>query len=92
VLRCGALLAPHDEDEREAVARLAQNAAGNGVETVLQADGSLLVPGESVTDPVAYVHALAAHQQGPGRARAARGRGGRRQAAFSWSARGRRDS
>lgn len=59
VLRCGALLSPRDEDECSAVSRLAENAAGNGVEVVAQADGSLLVPDESVTDPVAYVHALA---------------------------------
>jgi glycerol-3-phosphate dehydrogenase len=59
LLRCGALLVAHDEDEREAVARLADNAAGNGVEAGLRPDGSLLVPGESVTDPVAFVAALA---------------------------------
>jgi glycerol-3-phosphate dehydrogenase len=57
--RCGALLEPRDEHEREVVLRLAENARGNGVEARLGADGSLSVPGESVTDPVAYVHALA---------------------------------
>lgn len=60
VLRCGALLAPHEEGERAAVAALAANAARNGVEATVQQDGSLLVPGEAVTDPVAYVYALAA--------------------------------
>ncbi len=59
-LRCGALLSPSSDDERAAVARLAENAAGNGVAAELREDGSLLVPGETVTDPVAYVEALAA--------------------------------
>lgn len=63
LLRCGALLSPRDADERAAVARLAANAAGNGVAAELREDGSLLVPGESVTDPVAYVHALATAAQ-----------------------------
>ncbi len=66
VLRCGALLTPRDADERDAVAGLAANAAGNGVEATLLVDGALLVPGESVTDPVAYVHALAAAAQAGG--------------------------
>jgi glycerol-3-phosphate dehydrogenase len=57
--RCGARLTPRDEQQRAAVARLADNARVNGVETVLEQDGSLLVPGEAVTDPVAFVHALA---------------------------------
>ncbi len=59
VWRCGARLTPGDADERDAVARLARNAAANGVETSLHADGSLTVPGESVTDPVAFTNALA---------------------------------
>lgn len=57
--RCGALLAPRGENEREAVRALAASAAVNGVQASLRADGSLEVPGETVTDPVAYVHALA---------------------------------
>ncbi|HEX3510697.1 MAG TPA: FAD-dependent oxidoreductase [Solirubrobacteraceae bacterium] len=60
VLRCGATLTPRDAGEREAAAALAANARRNGVEAALGADGSLRVPGESVTDPVAFVHALAA--------------------------------
>jgi glycerol-3-phosphate dehydrogenase len=63
VLRCGAVLAPRGEAERHAVAALAQNARENGVEARLLADGSLLVPGEAVTDPVAFVHALAGAAQ-----------------------------
>ena len=57
--RCGALLRPNDDDEREAVRLLAQNAAGNGVEAHLDEDGSLTVPGETVTDPVLFTQALA---------------------------------
>jgi glycerol-3-phosphate dehydrogenase len=60
VWRCGALLAPSDEAERAAVSRLAENAQINGVDVRLGADGALSVPGESVTDPVAFVEALAA--------------------------------
>jgi glycerol-3-phosphate dehydrogenase len=60
VWRCGALLAPRDADERTAVARLAENARANGVSAALDADGSLSVPGESLTDPVAFTRALAA--------------------------------
>src|ERR1700693_4645534 len=44
LLRCGALLRPRSDDERAAVARLAANAAANGVEAELRDDGSLLVP------------------------------------------------
>ncbi len=57
--RCGARLRPAAETEHAAVARLAANALLNGVECRLEPDGSLLVPGETVTDPVAFVHALA---------------------------------
>jgi glycerol-3-phosphate dehydrogenase len=60
VWRCGARLTPRSDGERAAVARLAENAAVNGVEARLDADGSLSVPGESVTDPVAFARALAA--------------------------------
>ena len=60
VWRCGARLQPRDEDERAAVARLAENARVNGVAAELEEDGALSVPGESVTDPVAFVQALAA--------------------------------
>jgi glycerol-3-phosphate dehydrogenase len=66
VWRCGARLAPRDEKERAAVARLAENAHANDVEVSLDKDGSLSVPGESVSDPVAYVHALAGAAQAGG--------------------------
>ena len=59
VLHTGAVLHPRDEEERQAVARLAGNAHANGVEVRLEADDLLVVPGESVTDPVAFTLALA---------------------------------
>ncbi len=59
VLRVGAALEPRDDNERDAVARLAASARTNGVEVELGANGALFVPGESVTDPVAYTTALA---------------------------------
>jgi glycerol-3-phosphate dehydrogenase len=66
VWRCGALLAPSGEEELAAVLRLAANARGNRVEAHLEEDGSLTVPGEAVTDPVAFVHALAGAAQAGG--------------------------
>jgi glycerol-3-phosphate dehydrogenase len=59
VLRCGALLRPAAESERAAVRALAENAARNGVSVELRDDGALAVPGEAVTDPIAYTRALA---------------------------------
>jgi glycerol-3-phosphate dehydrogenase len=59
VLRCGAVMRPGDEGQRAAVAALAENAGRNGVAVTLRDDGSLEVPGESVTDPVAFTLALA---------------------------------
>jgi glycerol-3-phosphate dehydrogenase len=58
VLRCGATLRPRDAGERAQVAALAGRAAANGVEVTLGA--TLEVPGEAVTDPVAFTRALAA--------------------------------
>jgi glycerol-3-phosphate dehydrogenase len=66
VWRCGARLAPGDEEERAAVSQLAENARNNDVEVQLDDDGSLTVPGESVSDPVAFVHALAGAAQAGG--------------------------
>jgi glycerol-3-phosphate dehydrogenase len=60
VVRCGALLEPHGDEEAQTVARVAAGARANGVEVHLRADGALEVPGESVTDPVAYTRALGA--------------------------------
>lgn len=56
VLRCGAVMAT----DHETVGPVARTAERNGVETAIDADGRLEIPGESVTDPVAYTLALAA--------------------------------
>jgi glycerol-3-phosphate dehydrogenase len=58
VRRCGALVPGSEE--------LVANAGRNGVEVSLRADGLLEVPGESVSDPVAYTLGLvaAAHRHG----------------------------
>jgi glycerol-3-phosphate dehydrogenase len=60
VIRCGALLTPRDEEQARTVAATAEGAARNGVPVSLHDDGSLGVPGESLTDPVLYTKALAA--------------------------------
>jgi glycerol-3-phosphate dehydrogenase len=57
--RCGARLSPRGAQEHAAVAQLLETAARNGVEVVLEGDGSLRVPGEAITDPVVFAHALA---------------------------------
>jgi glycerol-3-phosphate dehydrogenase len=59
VIRCGAELAPAGADETKTIAALAARAGQNGVEARLRDDGVLEVPGESVTDPVAFTRALA---------------------------------
>jgi glycerol-3-phosphate dehydrogenase len=58
LIRCGALLRPLEEEQRAQVAAIGATAATNRVEARLD-DGALEVPGESVTDPVAYTLALA---------------------------------
>jgi glycerol-3-phosphate dehydrogenase len=58
LIRCGALLRPTDEAQVGVVAALSEGARRNGVEVELADDGSLVVPGESVTDPAAYTHEL----------------------------------
>jgi glycerol-3-phosphate dehydrogenase len=60
VLRCGAVIRPRDREEAGTVAALRANADRNGVEVILGEDGALEVPGEAVTDPVAYTQGLAA--------------------------------
>jgi glycerol-3-phosphate dehydrogenase len=57
---CGALMLPRSPGDEAAIARLAENAARNGVEVELRDDGALAVPGESITDPTALTQALAA--------------------------------
>ena len=59
VLRCGALLEPRGPGDEAKIRALAAGAATNGVATALRDDGALVVPGEAVTDPVAYTLALA---------------------------------
>lgn len=66
VLRCGATLTPRGEAEWRAVASLAEGARVNAVEVVTRESGELEVPGETVTDPVAYTLALAAASGGAG--------------------------
>jgi glycerol-3-phosphate dehydrogenase len=66
LLRCGARLSPTDESERAAVRVLAENARVNGVQAQLEEDGALSVAGETLTDPVAFVGALAAAAQAGG--------------------------
>ena len=58
VMRCGALMRPLGDSQRGGIAGLAENARRNAVEATLHRDGSLVVPGESVTDPVAFTLAL----------------------------------
>ena len=52
VLRCGALM-------RRVPESLVANARRNGVPVALRDDGALVVPGESVTDPIAFTRGLA---------------------------------
>jgi glycerol-3-phosphate dehydrogenase len=59
VPRCGAMLRPRSGGDRAAVQALAANARLNGVDVRPDGDGALEVPGEAVTDPVAYTLALA---------------------------------
>jgi glycerol-3-phosphate dehydrogenase len=66
VIRCGAVLRPRSAGETETVAAVAANAQRNGVEASVGEDGALEVPGECVTDPVAYTEGLAAAAAGGG--------------------------
>jgi glycerol-3-phosphate dehydrogenase len=68
VLRCGAVMRPLAAGDRRAIARLAENARVNGVEATLGDDGSLAVPGEAATDPVAFTLGLVAAAQRHGAA------------------------
>jgi glycerol-3-phosphate dehydrogenase len=65
-LPCGAMLRPRDDRERATVREIAQRARANGVPVHARADGALEIPGEAVTDPVAFVHTLAGAAQGGG--------------------------
>jgi glycerol-3-phosphate dehydrogenase len=59
VRRCGAIVRGPDD-------RLVARARENGVEVTVRGDGALEVPGEAVTDPVAYTEALATAAQACG--------------------------
>jgi len=59
VVRCGALMRPVGEGDAAAIAHLTENALQNGVEVEL-GDEALEIPGESITDPVAFTLELAA--------------------------------
>jgi glycerol-3-phosphate dehydrogenase len=63
VLRCGAVIRPLDDSQRAAVAAIPAIARRNGVHVVERDDGALEIPGEAVTDPVAYTLALAAEAE-----------------------------
>jgi glycerol-3-phosphate dehydrogenase len=66
VLRCGAVLRPRSDEDAATIADLAAGAGANGVAVTVRDDGSLHVPGEAVTDPVAYTLALAAAAEAAG--------------------------
>ena len=66
VIRCGALMRPLASGDAEAIAALASNAMRNGVQATLRHDGALEVPGESITDPVAFTLALVASARAQG--------------------------
>jgi glycerol-3-phosphate dehydrogenase len=55
----GAVLAPRSDGDHAVVRELYDNACANGVAATLGEDGALWVPGEGVTDPVAFTLALA---------------------------------
>jgi len=59
VLRCGAVLVPDDDAGRATVEALERGAERNGVSVLHHDTGILEVPGEAVTDPVAFTLALA---------------------------------
>jgi glycerol-3-phosphate dehydrogenase len=63
VLRCGALMQPVDDAHRAAVAAVPGLARRNGVPVAERDDGAVEIPGEAVTDPVAYTLALAAEAE-----------------------------
>lgn len=68
VLPCGAVMRPLDDVQRAAVTVLAARARRNGVNVIEHHDGVLEIPGEAVTDPVAYTLALVAEAQRHGAA------------------------
>jgi glycerol-3-phosphate dehydrogenase len=59
LLRCGATLEPRVDGDLGAISEIASTADANGVAVTTRPDGTLEVPGEWITDPVAYTRALA---------------------------------
>lgn len=84
VLQCGALMQARDATEAKALTALARNAARNGVRASMQGERTLAIPGEAVTDPVAFTFALLAAARRHGAAL----RTSFRVAAIEWSGRG----
>jgi glycerol-3-phosphate dehydrogenase len=66
VIHCGAVLTPASDEDTATVAGIAESARANAVEVNLRDDGALEIPGESVTNPVAYTLALAGASVGGG--------------------------
>lgn len=58
VIRCGAVMRPLHPGDEEAIAAVESNAVSNAVEVSRRSDGALEIPGEAVTDPVAFTLAL----------------------------------
>jgi glycerol-3-phosphate dehydrogenase len=58
VMDCGALMQARDAAEEEELVALSRNAERNGVQAFIEDDRTLTIPGEAVTDPVAYTLAL----------------------------------
>lgn len=58
VWHCGAVMQARETAERAKLAALARNAQYNGVTAFLQGEDALVIPGEAITDPVAYTFAL----------------------------------
>jgi glycerol-3-phosphate dehydrogenase len=66
ILRCGAVMLTRDRRGREAVEALVVGARRNGVPVLQRDDGGLEIPGEAVTDPVAYTLGLVREAQRQG--------------------------
>jgi glycerol-3-phosphate dehydrogenase len=60
VVPCGGRIEPREEGDRAKIEAIAAAAEANHVEASLGDDGALSIPGEAVTDPVAYTAGLAA--------------------------------
>src|SRR5437588_1727342 len=58
-VRCGAEMRARDMREADAVSAVRAGAQANGVEVLERADGTLEIPGETITDPAVYTLALA---------------------------------